>query len=198
MKMFYLVFGLIPIFLMSPLRAEEESDKPAEESGAISEEEVITSEVLEQSVAVDTTDPIVRLRMDAEREIAVILEQIEELENVDGVPELQKEIERIKTKTEIEILKLRIEDAEEEGNEELLKELEIALDNLLHPEKYWPKTEKQVREDDTTVQVKGQKLRSDLPLIDEPRELEKELSQKTKRVAPEIENEKEEEEKSEK
>ena len=200
MKTLYLVICAIPILLISPLKAEEEIGNPQKvrkESDVVSYDEVISLKATEENVDVDTTDPIVRLRMDEEQRIMLITIQIEELEDRSKEPEFLKEIERIKIETEIEILKLRIEDAKEKGNEELFKELEIALDNLLHPEKFWPDNEIKEREIDASFQNDEQILYNNLPSIDEPRELEKELSKKPKKVEPEVENEEEEDDKEE-
>ncbi|MCK4330788.1 hypothetical protein KAX02_13205 [candidate division WOR-3 bacterium] len=200
MKMLYLVICAIPILLISPLKAEEEIGNPQkviEESDVVSYDEVISSKATEENVDIDTTDPIVRLRMDEEQKIILIITQIEELEDRSKEPELQKEIERIKIETEIKILEIQLENAIKKGYQELAEELKIALDNLLHPEKFWPDNEIKEREIDASFQNDEQILYNNLPSIDEPRELEKELSKKTKKVVPEVENEEEEDEKEE-
>ena len=83
---------------------------------------------------------IAELRQKAEEQIKAIEREIEATKDKSKEPELQKQIHNIKTETEIEVLKIKLEIAKRRGDDELVNEIEQALNNLRNPSKYKVKT----------------------------------------------------------
>lgn len=189
MKPLYFVLWIISLVILSPLGAVEKTDGQEGtlvESKAVSDTNLIATE----NAVVDTSDPIIKLQIEAEEKIEAIIDRVENLEDKTAEPELLKEIERIKMETEIDILKIRLERARETASIEYIVELETAIDNLENTEKYWPKGEKTVREYIPTYNEE-MSLKNNLPPIDQPRKLEAELSQRNKEKVTEPEEDEE-------
>ncbi len=133
MKPLYFVFGIISLVILSPLGAGEKSDKPMEpvrESDISLETNPTIPEMGSATYHMDTSDPIVRLRMEADEKIAV-LEQMDEFDYENKENQLQKEIETIKINTEIKILNIHLEKARETKDEDLIEKITTAIDNLM-------------------------------------------------------------------
>ncbi len=86
-----------------------------------------------------TNEEIQRIK-DIQRQIKNLREEtvkkVKELSQANDNPETMKIIEKVKFETELKILKLRREIAVIRGNEDLVKEFDVAIDHIEHPEKY--------------------------------------------------------------
>ncbi len=75
-------------------------------------------------------DRIQAIEMEAQEKIRLVLEKINNLEDKSQEGELQKQIERIKLDAEIARFTVQKQDAENEGNVELAKELQNEINHL--------------------------------------------------------------------
>ena len=105
---------------------------PQEELAALEAED----EQMPVPAAAETADlrfldeRILRVELNAQKEILAVVEEIDQLEDKSAEYELQKEIERIKLDAEIARLRIYADDAEAEENIELVEEFNDHIDYL--------------------------------------------------------------------